>query len=157
MTTKLTIVATQEISDAARSLVKLASHLTASAKRVSVWAQSPTVEDLTAISTDIGERTQALQEAISAHMEADRPSLENMEWRCQVAEDKASRAWDKFQGEFHEWHTPEWQAAREDHEHAYQQYLQARRELRSHPDWKPKHPKKSNTRAITTPQKPASR
>ena len=157
MITKLTSVATQEISDAARTLVKLASDLTVSAKRVSVWAKSPTADDLMIISADIGEKTQALQNAIDAHMEADRPSLANIEWRCQVAKDRATRAWDKFQGEFHEWHTPEWHAAEEENTHAYQEYLQARRELRSHPDWKPKHPKKSKVGAIAALKKPAGR
>lgn len=152
MNTKLTVLEAQDISDAARTLVKLASELELASTRVSTWAKDPSAHDLNAISSDIGISTQALQNAITAHLQAGRPSLAQMEWRCQVAQDKASRAWDTFQGEFHEWHTPEWEAAREQHEDAYQAYLQARRELRVHPEWKPKHPKKPSERTVAKKQ-----
>ena len=155
MKTKLTVVAAPNISDAARTLVKLASEVATYTKRVSAWAKNPAAHDLNAISSEVGERTQALQNAVRAHLEADRPSLANMEWRCKVAEDRASRAWDKFHDEFHEWHTPEWEATRQEHEQAYQAYLQSRRELRAHPEWKPKNPKKP--RAVTAAKKRETR
>lgn len=147
MNKNITVVATQNLSDAACTLVKLASEVTASAKLVSVWANSPAAGDLGKISADISERTQALLNAISAHLEADRPSLANMKWRYQIAEDRVLRAAEAFDSGCQEWHTPEWEAARKAHQDAYQLYLQARRELRAHPEWKPKYPKKARMRS----------
>lgn len=145
----LTVLESPEASDGQRTLLKLAADVVVAAQSVSRWVEAPGAHNLADIATQIARCNDTLQKSIAAFQEADIPSLAQLEWRCQIASDKSSRAWNDWDALTDEWASPVWNAAKATYEATYQEYLQARRDLRSHPNWTPKRQRNARSTAVS--------